>query len=73
MHIHVHSEVIEAFQMAWKDACLWIIAVLVIGQHIHKLQDASVVRCAVCDVQVCSKGNDFLCGCHKRLVYNVHV
>lgn len=60
-HRHVHSEVIKSLQRAGEDARVRAVCISLVGQHIHKLQDARVVGGAVSDVQLGCEGNYSSC------------
>lgn len=56
-HWHVYSKVVKSLQGAREDACVRAIGVSFIYQHIHQLQDATVVGRAVGPVQLGREGN----------------
>lgn len=63
-HGHVHGEVVQAVQGAGEDARVGAVGVALVDQHVHQLQDATVVGGAVSLVQPGSEGN--YCPCRDE-------
>lgn len=60
-HGHVNGEVIEPLQGAGEDARVRAVGVALVGQHIHQLEDATVVGGAVGLVQLGREGHHSPC------------
>lgn len=54
---HVHGEVVEPLQRAGEDTPLGVVAVALVDQHVHQLQDPRVVGSAVGRVQLGCEGH----------------